>query len=154
MTETTDPVRRSVVVPCEPAKAFALFTDEIDRWWPTATHSVGDDDCIGVGVEPRVGGRIVEQLRSGQEATWGTVTVWDPPREVAMTWHPGHPADRATDVRVTFSDHAGGTLVELVHSGWERLADGARLRANYDSGWMIVLTPYAETAGASRDDVA
>ena len=151
---TVDPVRRSVVVPCDPAKAFTLFTDEIGQWWPTATHSVGLADTTAVTVEPRVGGEVREHLRSGATSTWGTVTAWDPPAELAMTWHPGYGADQATDLRVRFTSHEGGTLVELEHAGWERLADGVAKRANYDGGWVGVIGCYAVHAGAESSAVS
>ncbi|HVF19375.1 MAG TPA: SRPBCC domain-containing protein [Mycobacteriales bacterium] len=148
MSATVEPVRRTVVVPCDPAKAFALFTDEMGRWWPTGTHSVGRGDAVDVTVESRVGGEIREHLRSGQTVPWGTVTAWDPPAELAMTWHPGYGADRATDVVVRFTAHDGGTLVELVHSGWDRLPDGPAKRADYDTGWVPVLAEFAVRADA------
>ena len=153
MTEPLAPVVRSVVVPCDPAEAFALFAEEIDRWWPTATHSVALADAASVSIEPHVGGAVVERLRSGETCVWGHVTAWNPPAELAMTWHPGYGPDRATDVRVRFRAHADGTLVELVHSGWERLADGATVRTNYLAGWVVVLTPYADLAGAGPGGV-
>ena len=46
-TESTfEPVRRSTEVVCGPAEAFRFFTDEIDSWWPLATHSVGAGDAV------------------------------------------------------------------------------------------------------------
>lgn len=155
MSETTTiaPIRRSVVVPCEPARAFTLFTDGMSSWWPLATHSVGQADTVGLTVEPRVGGRVSEQLRSGESATWGTVTAWSPPSLVVMTWHPGYGAELATEVSVRFTDRGGSTLVELEHSGWERLADGPAKRADYDGGWLPVLGAFAAVAGGAPDDV-
>lgn len=153
MSAPIEPVRRTVVVPCDPARAFALFTGEIGRWWPTATHSVGGDDVVDVTIEPRLGGEIREHLRSGQRFSWGTVTAWDPPVELAMTWHPGYGADQATDVVVSFSPVEEGTRVELVHSGWERLTDGPAKRANYETGWIPVLADFAARAVARSDAV-
>ena len=39
---TIDPVVATVTVPCEPARAFELFTERIGTWWPVAGHSVGE----------------------------------------------------------------------------------------------------------------
>jgi hypothetical protein len=36
------------------------------------------------------------------------------------------------------------TLVTLIHSGWETFDDPAAARAEYDQGWPMVLTRYAE----------
>ena len=39
-----------------------------------------------------------------------------------------------------FSPEGDGTRVELEHRGWERVAaDAETKRANYDSGWDVVL---------------
>ena len=38
-----------------------------------------------------------------------------------------------------------GTLVELVHTGWERRPDGARAREGYDTGWNTVLNEFVRT---------
>jgi hypothetical protein len=46
-------------------------------------------------------------------------------------------------VEVTFTAASPGvTVVELVHTGWERRPDGADARSNYDSGWDVVLGRY------------
>ena len=34
MTQTTDAVTHSVLVPLSPSKAFELFVDRFDSWWP------------------------------------------------------------------------------------------------------------------------
>ena len=71
-TETTiEPVRRSVEVQCGPADAFRLFTDEIDSWWPLATHSVGEAESVSCHFEGRDGGRIFETQKDGYHARVG-----------------------------------------------------------------------------------
>ncbi len=37
---TVPPVEKSVLVRCDPARAFTAFTAEIAQWWPMQTHSV------------------------------------------------------------------------------------------------------------------
>jgi uncharacterized protein YndB with AHSA1/START domain len=47
-------------------------------------------------------------------------------------------------VEVTFASDGDGTLVTLVHSGWERLTEERRAgRVDYDNGWPRVLEQYA-----------
>jgi hypothetical protein len=66
---------------------------------------------------------------------------------VCFTWHPGQPESWAGDIEVRFTpDAAGGTLVTLTHSGWERRADGGRARLGYDSGWTPVLAAFRAAA--------
>jgi uncharacterized protein YndB with AHSA1/START domain len=141
------PLRKTVVVPMQPARAFELFTARIDEWWPLMTHSVGLEDAVLVTFPGVVGGSIIETMRDGSTSVWGTVTGWDPPVGVRFSWHPGRPASWAGDIEVRFiPDGAGGTVVELTHSGWDRRSDGPEARLGYDSGWGIVLAAYGSTA--------
>jgi uncharacterized protein YndB with AHSA1/START domain len=144
-----EPVRKSVTVPAAPQRAFELFTAHIQEWWPLATHSVGLEQAVGVDFGAGVDAEIVETLADGTTSVWGTVTHWEPPHRVVFTWHAGTPEAEATRVEVTFTpDGADGTVVRLVHSGWERRPDGASARDGYDSGWEPVISSFAETAAA------
>src|SRR6516165_8870055 len=79
------------------------------------------------------------------------ITGWEPPHRVAFTWHAGTPEAEATRIEVTFTqDGPGSTVVELVHSGWERRPDGASAREGYNSGWEPVIGRFAETAARLR----
>lgn len=142
-----DRLHKSVHVPQPPEAAFRLFTDEMGRWWPLATHSVGLDTATSVVVEGHVGGRIVEAYGGGRTAVWGTVLEWDPPRLLRATWHPGSPAEESTEIEVRFTPVDGGTVVELVHTGWDNRPDGRAMRENYDSGWDHVFGLFAATGG-------
>ena len=141
---TLAPLRKVVTVPATPQRAFELFTAEMGAWWPLRTHSVGKDAAAGVAMESRVGGRIVETLADGSTSIWGTLTAWEPPHQVAFTWHPGHEERHATDVEVLFSPAGDQTRVELVHTGWERHPGTEGARREYDTGWDFVLGKYAE----------
>jgi uncharacterized protein YndB with AHSA1/START domain len=144
---TFEPLRKSVTVPVAPQRAFELFTAHFHEWWPLATHSVGTEDAAGVVFGDGVGGTIVETLADGTISVWGTVTEWEPPHLVAFTWHAGTPAAEATRVEVTFTqDGPASTMVQLVHSGWERRPDGASARAGYDGGWEPVIASFARRA--------
>jgi len=143
------PVVRSVVVKALPDQAFHRFTGQMASWWPLRSHSIGQADAETVVMEGKVGGRIVEKIRGGREAVWGTLTAWDPPRRVAFTWHPGQDPATAQDVEVRFSLEGDGTRVELTHSGWERLGAMARKASRgYSLGWKHVLGLYAGQRGA------
>jgi uncharacterized protein YndB with AHSA1/START domain len=137
-----EPLVKTVVVPTTPERAFEAFTAEMAAWWPLATHSVGEDKAADVRLEGAVGGRIVEYDADGPIGYWGTVSDWDPPQTVSFTWHPGSDPKQAGHVTVTFRAVAGGTEVELTHTGWERRPDGAEARQGYDTGWTYVLDFY------------
>lgn len=134
------PVRREILVPAEPDRAFEVFTAEIGRWWPLAEHSV-----YGAGgTVAFVDGQIIERSPSGEEAVWGTVTSWKPGSVVAFTWHPGGAVERASHLEVSFAAAEDGTLVTLVHTGWEMFEDPAAARKGYDDNWPGVLDHYRD----------
>lgn len=144
------PLVRIVFVRAPIEKAFHRFTAEIGTWWPLASHSIGEANAETVTMETRVGGSIVERQKDGTTCTWGTLTVWDPPRRVAFTWHPGHDPAAAQDVDVRFEPADGGerTRVVLTHTGFERLGAKAKMaRRAYPLGWTYVLGLYAERRG-------
>ena len=80
-----EPVVKTVTVACTPEVAFQYFTADFGMWWPAATHSVVahasqfKDKPTTVIFEPRVSGRIFERTRAGEEHSWGSVLVWQPP---------------------------------------------------------------------------
>lgn len=141
--DTIEPVRKTVEVGCTVNEAFRLFTDEIDSWWPLATHSIGEANAQACYFEGCEGGRIYESAADGSIHLWGTVTAWEPPARVVFTWHPGRDASSAQEVELRFSESADGTRVDLEHRGWEILGDrAAETRNAYESGWVGVLDRY------------
>jgi uncharacterized protein YndB with AHSA1/START domain len=146
-------LRKVVTVPATPERAFDLFTQSIHEWWPLPTHSVGEDRAVGVVFGEGVGGVIVETLSDGSNVVWGTVTTWEPPHRVIFTWHPGNPEAEAGTVEVTFTaGPSGGTVVELVHRGWDRRPDGALAKTNYDTGWDTVIQQFVVLSSGGQLD--
>jgi hypothetical protein len=138
-----EPVRKQLKVSLPVEKAFELFTAGIGTWWPMATHSVGEEQAKTCFFEGWVGGRIMEVLKDGSQSEWGKVIVWEPFHRVSFHWYPGRTPDTAQEVTVTFSEIPSGTLVELVHVGWETLGEQALAQRNgYDTGWDYVLAKY------------
>lgn len=152
-TPVIEPVRRSVDVRCSPSDAFRIFVDDIDSWWPLATHSVGQEKAVSCLFEGRDGGRIYETHADGSLHLWGTVTTWQPPTRVVFSWHPGRDANTAQEVELRFLPFDNGTRVELEHRQWEKLGDRAsETRDAYQSGWAGVLARYvARCAEAAAD---
>ena len=149
-TTSTAPVRLSVSVDAPIERAFEVFTKDLRKWWPVDTHSIDPERASHALMECRPGGRIVEVGKDGSETRWGNVLTWEPPTRVVFSWNPSLEARPDTKVEVTFTpEPAGGTRVVLEHRGWERLEEGAELRANYDTGWIPVLDRYRDLASAT-----
>jgi hypothetical protein len=143
-TTKIEPIQKQLKVSLSVEQSFKLFTEGINKWWPLSTHSVGEDQAESCYFEGWVGGRIMEVLKDGSEAEWGKVLTWKPYELVSFQWYPGRTAETAQEVTVKFSELAsGGTLVELIHIGWETLGEKAQsTRLGYETGWDFVLAKY------------
>jgi len=157
-------VRKSVRVNATIERAFSVFVEQMETWWP-ATHHIGKTPFEAIFVEPRVGGRWYERNANGEQCDWGTVLKWDPPHRVALSWHvgPGHDqpdwkADpditKASEVEIRFTaEGPDATLVELEHSKLERHGDGyEKLRELFDGpgAWITILELYAKKVEGER----
>jgi uncharacterized protein YndB with AHSA1/START domain len=143
----------SIAVPVE--RAFRVFTDSFNTWWPREYH-IGKADMAEAVVEPREGGRWYERGVDGSECDWGRVLAWDPPHRLVLTWQingqwqfdpdPEH----ASEIEVRFTaDGPGQTRVDLEHRHLDRLVDGQALRDGITGGgdWTHILERFAKAAG-------
>jgi uncharacterized protein YndB with AHSA1/START domain len=139
----TAAIRKSVSVPLPLEKAFRLFTDGINTWWPFATHSIEGEKVEGAvfDIETK---RLYERTVDGTEHDWGDIVAWEPPNRFLLAWRV-NPERPSTEVEVRFSPDGERTRVELEHRGWEKCGPGER--SSYDSGWAYVLGRYEEKAG-------
>ncbi len=147
MQSTVAPIHKTLVVACDPERAFHVFTREIGSWWPLSHHSIGEDKITEVVFEEHAGGRVFERHSDGGEGEWGRVVEWDPPHRFLMTWYPGGDSSEATELEVRFAAEGTGTRVALDHRGWEILGERAtESRASHDTGWSEVIEHYSEAA--------
>jgi len=132
-------IRKSILVTPPPEIAFKVFCEDMDKWWPAGFSGKGSK----VFLECRVGGRYYERRADGSEYEIGRVTAYQAPSIVAFTWR-APSWDVTTQVEIRFSADAGGTRIELEHSGWEQSDKTREARTNYDSGWSSMLGHYQE----------
>jgi uncharacterized protein YndB with AHSA1/START domain len=155
MTQTTDAVINSVLVPLEPGAAFELFTDRFGEWWPKDSHHIADADAAEVFLEPREGGRWYERAGDGSECDWGRVLEIDRPHRIVLGWqltpkfeYDPDPAN-GTEVEVTFTAEGDGTRVTLEHRGFEAHGEaGAAMRDSVsgEGGWPALIELYRRAA--------
>ena len=82
---TIEPVIKQIVVETSQERAFQVFTDGIDRWWPRE-HHIGKSPLKRAVIEPQQGGRWYAICEDGTECDTGKVLAWDPPRRVLLAW--------------------------------------------------------------------
>lgn len=150
------PVRKSVTVSAGVERAFHVFTDGFDTWWPRS-HSIGGVPLQKAVIEGKAGGRCYQLSTDGSECDWGRILVWDPPSRFVIAWQLNpqweHEPDiaKASEVEITFSPEPdGSTRVDLEHRHFDRHGAGADLmRQGVDSpgGWGGLLQMYAGVAG-------
>src|SRR5207248_7845225 len=155
---TGEPIRGAVTVPLDPGRAFRLFTEGMGTWWPVEDYSRAVSELATEGVrvdrlefQARPGGSILEHVSDGRVLPWGEVTAWEPPARVVVAWRPHPLPEPPTELEVRFAPAEEGTVVEVEHSGWERLSDGFReeMYPIYVRGWPGTLDRYAEAAGST-----
>jgi uncharacterized protein YndB with AHSA1/START domain len=149
------PVRKSVRVKADVARAFRVFTEEMDSWWPR-THHIGSSPMKRVVVEGRPMGAIYTEQEDGTNCPWGSVLTWEPPHLFVMAWQirpdwqfePDLSKCSEVEVRFTPADD-GTTLVELEHRGLQRHGVGCakmREQVNAEGGWGALMTLFAAKA--------
>jgi uncharacterized protein YndB with AHSA1/START domain len=143
-----EPLRKSIVVDCDPAHAFDTFTARMSAWWPLAAgYSMFGARAVSCGIEPRAGGEVYELRDDGERCVWGKVLEWAPPERLVLSWHPGLPSGEAQEVEIRFTGVPAGTRVDLEHRHWHQLGDRAPgVRESYDSGWASVLARFSAHA--------
>ena len=159
MTTTTQAaatVNRTVTVKADVHRAFDVFTEGFDTWWPRG-HHIGKKPMVKAVIEPRKGGRCFGREADGNECQWGTVLAWEPPNRLVIAWHIApdfqstnlNPAD-SSEVEVRFTPEASGsTRVDLEHRYLERHGtDFEKLRMGVagPGGWGGLLQVFGRMA--------
>lgn len=141
------PVRKQIVVDAPQERAFRVFTEGLDRWWPRE-YKIGKAPMAKAILEERAGGRWYEKGDDGSECEWGRVLTWEPPRKLVLAWQvsaqwqfdPG----LVSEVEVTFTAQGPTqTLVELEHRNFEGYGDAAAAtRDLMNQGWLGIMEGY------------
>jgi uncharacterized protein YndB with AHSA1/START domain len=141
-------VRKTVTVDCTVEEAFRIFTTDATSWWPVASHSIHGETVEQVVFEGREGGEVYELTGAGECGHWATVLTWEPPSRLVLAWNILNREAIPTEVEVTFLPDGESTRVELVHRGWDAIAEGAEAkRDSYDTGWGKVLGSFERRIG-------
>jgi len=144
------PVRKSVTVPATPDVAFSIYTGWPREWLPPEHTFIPNPELIAF--EPRAGGRFYERGADGSEITRGTITEWDPPGRLAVTWRIGpnwRPVFDDSQASIIVVDFAAAgpdtTEVTLTYTHLDRHGEMAdMIRSAVSSPGPDTLDRYAE----------
>ena len=109
-----DLLRVEVSVPLGVEASFAHFVDGLDRWWPASSP-----------------------IRSLE----ATVTLWEPPGRIGVTWAPGS----TVDVRFAEVDDDLTTVI-VEHRHLDVHDPATRALITGDDGWWSALRSFAAAA--------
>jgi hypothetical protein len=143
-----DPIVRSIEVSCGQKRAFEIFLNEMDSWWPLGKFTISamrGAPARSIRVEPKHGGKIVEIASDGTEYEWGTIKSYDPPNFVSIDFHIPPPDDETADSRSLLELRFTAlekkrTRVDLTQSNWEVFGKkAAHLRdGGYGQAWGAI----------------
>ena len=153
MTTTETAVRKSVTVKASAERAFQVFTEGFDSWWPR-THHIGKSPMTKAIIEGFPGGRCYNEQADGTDCQWGEITAWEPPRRLVIAWKISpmwqYEPDlaKSSEVEIRFTPEPdGSTRVDLDHRHFDRMGEGwENMRNRVDSdqmGWSDLLEMYA-----------
>ena len=128
---------KSVVLSCDPGRAFVLFTEHAGLWWPAGRRHTPDARST---IRMEAAGRFFERSNDGTEVELGVVHRFEAARRLLLDWYPGTGREAPTRVEVTFEAVDGGTRVTVHHSPGSAgpVAFGRNAPA-YERSWDAVL---------------
>jgi uncharacterized protein YndB with AHSA1/START domain len=148
-------VTKSIVVNAPVERAFDVYTQQMQTWWPPDHHLL-DAPLERMVFEPRVGGRIYDVGTDGSECQWSRVLAYEPPMRVVFSWDINlqwkieTDPERTSEIEVRFTPEGDGrTRVDLEHRNLDRHGDGWEAMAaavGAENGWGLGLGRFAEAA--------
>ena len=123
-------ITKTIFLKAPPAHVWTFLTDpdKLAVWF----HRGGGEMVVGGEYA-----LLTNSLgKEGDKLCWGTVMEMDPPNRLVHSFT--HKGLKGVETTVTWEleDVEGGTILHLVHDGWEQLAEGAfNTAASHDTGW-------------------
>ena len=126
---TIEPVIKQFVVEASQERAFQVFTDGIDRWWPRE-HHIGKSPLKRAVIEPKRGAAGTRSARTTPNATPAKCSPGSRRRRLVLTWQLTakweFDPSFVTEIEVTFTaEGPKRTLVRFEHRNLERYGEAA-----------------------------
>ena len=152
---TPAPVRKTVRVNANAARAFDMFANNITRWWP-ASHTPLKSPLKETIIEPFVKGRWYQVGEDGSQCDTGHVLVWEPPKRLILAWQLdanwSFNPELVLEVEVNFTaEDERTTRVDLEHRNLEQMGEKAetvRSQVDAPNGWTALLEAYRQSVSS------
>lgn len=139
-------ITRTVLLRCDPPRAFTLFTERAGEWWPAERRHTKDPQST-IRIEKT--GRFYERSTTGAEVELGIVRSFEPARRLVLDWYPGTSAAQPTHVEVRFEAEGPDTRITILHGPGPASAElYAQRVAAYEASWTRVLSAWEIAASA------
>lgn len=130
-------INKTVMLACQPERAFSLFTEQAGLWWPAERRHTKDPSSE---IRIEAAGRFFERSGAGVEVELGVVLIFEPVRRLLLNWYPGTGPANPTQVEITFEAVGTGTRVTVRHSAGVAGQDAFERNAPaYARSWESVL---------------
>ena len=106
-------INKTVMLACQPERAFSLFTEQAGLWWPAERRHTKDPSSE---IRIEAAGRFFERSGAGVEVELGVVLIFEPARRLLLNWYQGTGPANPTQVEITFDAVGTGTRVSVRHS--------------------------------------
>ena len=129
-------VRRSILIHASPARVWQEFGsfERFAAWFGRGHTLHRFDPTLGSQVDLSV------VLDREERHFGGPIIVWEPEREVTFesNWEGAHAFPMPTFFTLRLTPLYDGTMVEIIHHGFERLgSDAADYLEGYEEGWDV-----------------
>jgi len=150
-------VKKQITVETTQQRAFRVFTEGVNRWWPREHHAA-PSPLERIVIEPRTGGRWYSVCQDGSEINVGKVLDWQPPGRLVLAWQLTaqftYDPDFVTELEVNFvAEGPRTTRVELEHKYLERYGDAAeQMRTMFEdaTAWAHTLEQFGGAVPAPK----
>lgn len=137
ITHDTDTINLEIQIAASPARVFQAITDpqQVPQWWGQQgmyriTKWEGDLRLKG---KWRSEGQGADGKNFHVEGEYLEI---NPPHLLVYSWLPSFSNVQKTTVRWELTPHEGGTLVKIIHSGFQ---GNVRAAKDHSQGWTRVL---------------
>ena len=139
-------VTLQVTLPLSPERAFDVFVQQMDVWWPRRgvfPYSFAPEGTrpLHIRFEPQLGGRYYETFLDGSEYEIGRIDLYQPPERLSYTWRDpswsGH-----TRIQLSFAAEGEGARLSYEQDGFAD-AGVPELAPYYRIGCRQTLSAYA-----------